>query len=214
MKADLDLFYNSIQSMTREDLLLLAVEQYKQLDELKLHQAENSRIETEIHIQYSQLKDDYEKLQKNFDAIAKDNAKLHDRLNLKNKAIFGSHTEKLLSIFNKSTDTEEFEDESQLEDNYTDTSFDDTKIVNLESYKEGKNDSGKTDNSGKSKDKKNAKNLASRKSKLKESAHKLPRMESYHLDVAALDAKYGKGNWSIVFWKSYETIEKIPFQNS
>lgn len=50
MKADLDLFYNSIQSMTREDLLLLAVEQYKQLDELKLHQAENSRIETEIHI--------------------------------------------------------------------------------------------------------------------------------------------------------------------
>ena len=152
MKADLDLFYNSIQSMTREDLLLLAVEQYKQLDELKLHQAENSRIETEIHIQYSQLKDEYEKLLESFDAIAKDNAKLHDRLNLKNKAIFGSHTEKTLSVINQSSNINEFEDESQLEDDNTDTS-DDTKIVSLASYKEDKN--GKSD---KSKEKRNSKN--------------------------------------------------------
>lgn len=205
MNAEVDLFYNSIQAMTRNDLLLLAVEQYKALLEARIRQSENSRIETEIHIRYVELQDKYNKLLSDYNAIADDNVKLHDRLILKNKAIFGSHTEKMLSTLNKLSD-DEFEDECQVADE-DHGSVDESKIIDLLEYRDAKEPS-----TNESKNNRKKSSDSPGKSKLKESASSLPKKISYQLDVEALNTKYGEGNWSIAFWKKYETIEKVPLQ--
>jgi len=199
VKADSDYFYNSIQNLDRDSLIQLAVKLHAQLQELKIRQEENKRIETEVHIQYSELKEKYDELLVSYDAVVKDNAQMHDKLCLRNKAIFGSHTEKFLSNISENVNSKEIEDESQIENSAEDEN--DSKIKRVTSFNEKKSDLNKPV--------KRKTCVNKRKSGLKDSAAKLPRRISYKLDAKALNEKYGEGNWSIDFWKRYETIEKI-----
>lgn len=61
--------------------------------------------------------------------------------------------------------------------------------------------SGKKKHHGKTKGRPNLWNL---------SVKDLPQELSYLIDIDALDAMHGKGNWRIAFWNKTETVEKMP----
>lgn len=196
MKADREIFINSIQDFGRDRLLRLALAQYDELDSLKLIQYENERICTEAHIQYCEIKGTY-------DAVVKENADLKvalkkeiEKNNLKARSIFGRKTEGLLSLIDAADNkTEEPVDESAVEDG--DSSFErKSRLIDLEERKQ------KLQNSGSSAGTKKKRSLA-------ESMKNLPEELIYELKVDELNAMYGENNWRIAYWHSHCTLEKI-----
>jgi len=193
MRADREIFINSIQDYGRDRLLSLAVAQYDELDRLKLIQRENERIYTEAHIQYCELKGKH-------DATVKENADLKAALkkeieqnDLKARSIFGRKTEGLLSLIDAADNkTEEPVDESAVEDN--DSSYErKSRIIDLEERK------------------REQKNVGTKKKRsLAASMKNLPEELVYDLNVDELNAMYGENNWRIAYWHSHSTLEKIP----
>jgi len=193
MRADREIFINSIQDYGRDRLLSLAVAQYDELDRLKLIQLENERIYTEAHIQYCELKGKH-------DATVKENADLKAALkkeieqnDLKARSIFGRKTEGLLSLIDAADNkTEEPVDESAVEDN--DSSYErKSRIIDLEERK------------------REQKNVGTKKKRsLAASMKNLPEELVYDLNVDELNAMYGENNWRIAYWHSHSTLEKIP----
>lgn len=196
MRADREIFINSIQDYNRDRLLSLVTAQYDELDRLKLTQYENERIYTETHIQYCELKEKY-------DATVKENANLKvalkkeiEKNDLKARSIFGRKTEGLLSLIDAADNkTDEPEDESMVEDN--DASYErKSRIIDLKERK------GELRNSVSGAGTKKKKSLAS-------SMKNLPQELIYELKVNELNAMYGENNWRIAYWHSHSTLEKI-----
>lgn len=196
MRADREIFINSIQDYNRDRLLSLVTAQYDELDRLRLTQYENERIYTEAHIQYCELKEKY-------DATVKENANLKvalkkeiEKNDLKARSIFGRKTEGLLSLIDAADNkTDEPEDESMVEDN--DASYErKSRIIDLKERK------GELRNSVSGAGTKKKKSLAS-------SMKNLPQELIYELKVNELNAMYGENNWRIAYWHSHSTLEKI-----
>ncbi len=54
MRADREAFISQIKQFDRDTLLCLIVSLYDELSQLKMAQAENERVSTEAHIQFSE----------------------------------------------------------------------------------------------------------------------------------------------------------------
>ena len=117
MKADREAFIGRISILSRDDLFVLALSLYDEMEEMRLRQLENERISTEAHIQFSELNVKYT-------AVLTENENLKGLLQkeiekntLKTKSTFGRKTEGFLSMLDAADNPEEEPvDESDTED--------------------------------------------------------------------------------------------------
>lgn len=204
MKAETEAFRNRIKDLTYDELVEFTVSGYEKYCELKTRDEENQRICTEMHIQYSKLTEENRALREETCSLKDLLRKEVEKNTLKTRTTYGRSTEKLLSLINSAANKpEDFEDEDQEED-----SEKDNRIVAFP----GNRDKEKNGNAGNRKKaaKNTGRNRIPRKSGLKKSIENLPREILYLLDIPALNAVYGEGNWRIAFWREHISVEKIP----
>ena len=203
MRADVEKFKNQISGFDKDILLFICEKLFEYNLDLS---AENTQLQRNIDESayiYNDLKKKYETFESENKQLKELVGMLRDQIGLKNKTLFGATTEKFVSLVEAAANPpEEIEDESQVEDN------DESKVTNIDEYKNGK---GKGKKKGKSPHgKKKSKSKKGYTSSLKEAMEKLPKEISYDFDPSYYDEKYGAGNWGIAFWHVHETIEKIP----
>ena len=113
MKADEQAFYNFITSMSRDEVDKLAFDQYVTIRKMADREKANSRINTEMTIQYNDLLARYEAVCKELDDIKVLYQKEIDKNILKTRSVFGRKTEKTLDLISDTFDkSDEFEDVS------------------------------------------------------------------------------------------------------
>ena len=202
MKGERDISKMELDGLPYNELLEVATLLQGLCRELNDRETANRRINTEVHIQFANLKNENTALKKENEELKALYQKEVDKNLLKTKTTYGKSTEKLLSLIGAADNKpEDFEDESQDED--TDGSGKSGRIVNFPGGKDENKDKGTE--TGKEGKKKNH-----GKSSLKKSIEGLPREIQYLLDVATLNAEYGEGNWRIAFWRQHISVERIP----
>lgn len=197
-------FYESLEHMNPSGLKRLAAEQHDTIVELELREKANNRINTEVAIQYAALQEKYSALKADYDKLNVLYNRELEKNDLKVRSTFGRKTEKFTALVSSTQNkASEFEDESQIEEGEDAAAA--TKGQAPDFSKKQRDDGRKGSGAAKRQGQK-----TSRKSKLKDSMAKLPREYFYIYDEEELDRKYGKGNWRIAYWHSYETVEKVP----
>lgn len=197
MRADRDTFINLISDYDRESLIPLTVSLYDELSETRLMQSENDRINTEVHIQFSELREKYDGLLKENLELKALLAKEIDKNTLKTRSTFGRSTEKLLPLIDAAGHRiDEPEDEGDAGDESVLTGRK-PRVIDFPGKKQGCNDSESgTRNQTK-------KSLAS-------SAEGLPKEILYDIDIRGLNESYGQYGWRIAHWHRHRTIEVMP----
>jgi hypothetical protein len=199
MRADKDGFINLISGYDREQLIALAVSLYDEASQLRLIHSENSRINTEVHIQFSALKEKADALSIENQELKVLLAKEIDKNTLKNKSTFGRSTEKFLPLIDAADNrTDEPEDESDIVDAST-TTEKSARLIDFPGKKQ-------EDNKGKIGIKK------TKKKGLVTSAKNLPKELVYDIDPSELDRLYGQNGWRIAYWHPHRTVEVIPLK--
>ena len=199
MLADEQIFINSIAPYSEQELKAECLFLYRENRQLKLDRSASERINTETFLQYDQLKTANESLAKENKELKELLEKAINKYALRARSTFGRKTEGLLSLIDSvSNKADEIEDEAQCEENWPENVPACTKIVDFAPRKKDK--TNRTDAAPGKKAKQN---------RLSKSMQDLPKEICYDIDAAALNEKYGAGNWRIAFWHAHTTLEKI-----
>jgi len=197
MRADRVSFINLIGGYSRENLISLTVSLYDELKETRLMQGENDRINTEAHIQFSELREKYEGLLQENLELKTMLSKEIDKNTLKTRSTFGRSTEKLLPLIDAADNPmDDQQDEGDAGDNPV-LPERKSRIIDFPGKKRGYNDS----ESGTRNQKK--KSLAA-------SAEDMPKEILYDIDIKKLNELYGQYGWRIAHWHRHRTIEVMP----
>lgn len=136
MRADRDNFIDSMNSPDNTELRSLCIRLYDELTEITLVGNANDRINTESTIAYLRMEKELAETKKNLKERDKIISSLSEQLSLKTRTVFGRSTEKFIADIEEACDhTEEFVDESDVEDNDVHVKNDIGSIVSLEEYK-------------------------------------------------------------------------------
>lgn len=204
MKGERDISKMELEGLPYGELLEVATLLQGLCRELNDRETANQRINTEVHIQFNDLKDKFDALKKENEELKALYQKEADKNLLKTRSTYGKSTEKLLSLISSADNKpEDFEDERQEED--TGDAVKDGRIVSFPGGKNADGNGGNGPGTGKGGRKKQA-----GKNSLKRSVENLPREILYLLDAAALNDEYGEGDWRIAFWRRHISIERIP----
>ncbi|MDO4476211.1 MAG: IS66 family transposase [Lachnospiraceae bacterium] len=171
---------------TRDELLAVIVS-LRQEKELQLtYRAENERAMKSMTLEYAQLLQENERLQKENQHLSQLLTLTQDKEQLKTKAIFGRGTEKLDDLLENGKIIELI-DEATTEDSG--------------SY--GQSSSRTT--AGMHAPKKKGKKRQAKKVDL----DALPQRSCFLCDIKKFDELYGKGGWRIAHWRSRRTVEVV-----
>lgn len=217
MRADRDKFIDSMNSLDNTELRSLCLRLYDELTEITLVGNANDRINTESTIAYLRMEKELAETKKNLEERDKMISSLSEQLSLKTRTVFGRSTEKFIADIEEACDhTEEFVDESDIEDNDAHDKNDIGSIVSLEEYKKCRAEENTDPGTKKNKKKnvslsspKSGNDKAPRLSKLYESLKDLPMQLVYDLDIDKLNEDYGEGNWRIARWHEHFVVEKV-----
>ena len=205
MNAEEKNFIDYLDTLDRDGLKRIAMDEHRSRIELELREEANQRISTEMHIQHSDLLKKYETVSKELADLKVLYQKEVEKNVLKTRSTFGRSTEKFTDLVNAANNKEDdFEDEAQIEpDENTRTG----RIIDFSSKRsESSKDDGPDSGNGSGNRKKE------RKSTLKASMEKLPHELTYDIDIDNLNEMFGVGNWRIAYWHKHELLEKIPIQ--
>lgn len=190
---DLKLIENELL-MSRDELLAVILEDRRRALDRTNYRIENDRV-LEI------MSRDYRALETKMAALAAENERLRSLLAhtsdiaaLRTDKLFGRGTEKLADVLDglpAQAEIDEAEEELAEE------------LPNVSAF----GTRGAAKNSKKASGKK-----GKRVGKREEDLSKLPQEQRFLLDIAALDKKYGAGNWRIAFWHGRTTLEVRPEQ--
>lgn len=202
MKAEERQFIETLEGLDRSELVKITISEHKARIELETREASNERINTEVHIQYMELKEKYDTLLEEHHQLKEAYYKEIDKNALKNRSIFGRSTEKLLSLISEAVDKPEgYEDESEIEDS-SDNSETRGRVVAFPGSTDPE-DAGKK--GGKTPGKRSGK-----KNSLKDSLKNLPQDIVYQINFALLNSLIGDDVWRIVSWREHWTVERLP----
>lgn len=219
MTSDRDAFLATITSYTNDQLIALVCMQYDRIRELEMHETENARINTEVHLEYRKVCEERDSLKDEVLKLKSALQKEIDKDKLLNRNVYGRSTEKFLDSLQGGTDSS-FIDEDQEESREPHAGrvidpavLQEALAKNAAASDDQKTDSrdrkDKQDGGGKGSGRHHGKNRG-QKDPLRESANELPQEIEYNYDPDELDRLYGKGNWRIAYWQETKTIEKLP----
>ncbi len=214
MKATLEAFLQSLQGLSREQLI-------QKLVHMKENEMNQSVVLTEMRKTSTAMTKEYAKIQETNKKLTEDNARLRKEnktLCEKNahllRKIFGQQSEKVIYMDEESDpedplaeDAAECEDTEEVPDRQPKTKTTDSSVDSSagSSAVPPENSNGTTGSSrgngsqGKPKKPRKGMNLDN-----------MPQDHIFDVDVAKLDAMYGPGNWEIINWHVRKKVQRIP----
>jgi hypothetical protein len=197
MKATLEAFLQSLQKLSREQLIQKLV----QMKENEMNQSvilrEMQNTSTAMTKDYSKVQETNRKLQAENAQLKKDNKKLCEQNAQLLRKVFGRQSEKVIYM----------DEEPALEDPLsedaaeTDESTSDKPAVSPLAPTTTK--TGLIVLQGK-------KGMGGRKPRQGMNLDKMPADHLFKVDAEKLDAMYGEGNWEIISWHIRRKVERIP----
>ena len=203
MQADLERFFeNEVAEPVSDHICAVIISLWERVNELENEKTVNDRIHTEMAIRFQQKSDAYDQLLEKYNDVQKQLACALDTVALKNKAIFGSHTEKMLGLIEGSADKHAIpEDEAQEEQEETAESTGNSKTSVFPEPADQREKKEKVSSAVEKK---------KRTRRLKSSLDSLPQEYEFLLDTDKLNQEYGEHNWRITGWHAHQTLEKLP----
>lgn len=197
MKATLEAFLQSLQKLSREQLIQKLV----QMKENEMNQSviltEMRNTSTAMAKDYSKLQESNRKLQAENTQLKKDSKKLCEQNAQLLRKVFGRQSEKMIYMDEEPTTEDPLsEDVSEAEESQED-------LPEVTPVTPPTKSAGLTVLSGQ-------KGKGGRKPRRGMNLDNLPVDHLFHVDAAQLDAMYGDGNWSIVSWHVMRKVERIP----
>jgi transposase len=193
MRKDLQRLYDSLDTISSEELrssLRAVLMEYSDLLDLS---GEKERISTEMAIQFSKMKVRLSGAEKENGLLKKENLRLTEQLNLRKKELFGRASEKTSGIFGTALSDEVYEDPLS-EDLVSREMSADASCCRI-----GLVESGNKHRNGNKQKGKRTKDLSG-----------VPKKTEFLLDIDELDRIYGSGNWRIFNWTRYEEYISVP----
>ena len=197
MKATLEAFLQSLQELSREQLI-------QKLVQMKENEINQSVILTEMRNTSTAMTREYNKIQESNKKLRAENAQLridNERLCEQNtqllRKVFGRQSEKMIYMDEEtspedplSEDAEEMA-ESQEKQSAVPPDTQPAKSTGLSVLPGKKSKGGKKQRKGMNLD-------------------KMPADHIFDVDTAKLDAQFGEGNWTIISWHVRRKVERIP----
>ncbi len=225
MRDDLRKLSEDLAGMSREDLIRTAMELIRDKDELLAREAERSRADTEMALQFGQMKAELEGARKENLYLKKENKDLHDQLKLRKNDLFGCSSERSAGLPGQASSecpdplseealpSGEGDAVSQGPDNGSRPSADDPE--NRESAQArpkapaeeeipvpAEEGGGVPSVTGRGKKGSRTGNGGRKKTDIS----RLPRRTVFHFNKEELDREYGEGNWRISGWQESEEV--------
>ena len=198
MRAELEELHSRLETMSREEVILFALELAEKSMEKDARLEIAGSAATEMAIQFQQARDENAALRKENKELLRQNRDLSDQLQMRKKDLFGRKSENASGVIGSiyEEDPEDPIDESSPEPEDNGSPDGHGRADAIAAYEEAKRSRG----SGKPRAKKVP-------GKRKADLDSLPTRTVYELDVEDLNQKYGEGNWRIAFWRTEDTIE-------
>ena len=200
MKATLEAFLQSLQKLSREQLIQKLV----QMKENEMNQSviltEMRNTSTAMTREYSKILETNKKLQEENAHLKKEKKSLCEEITHLLRKIFGRQSEKMTYM----------DEESDLEDPLSE------EMVETEEAADEQPDGQSTEPPAGSGGMitlpggKGTKGKGKPKPRQGMNLDKLPVNHIFDIDAAALDAMYGEGNWEIISWHVRRKVERIP----
>lgn len=227
MRDDLRKLSEDLEAMSREDLIRTAMELIRDKDELLAREAERSRADTEMALQFGQMKAELEGARKENLYLKKENKELHDQLKLRKNNLFGCSSERSAGLPGQASS----ECPDPLSEEALPTGGEDTASEapgngssdthgNPESRQKGEcapagekaPDPADTEEcgtmpSGNGPGKKGPR--TGNGGRKKTDISRLPRRTVFHFNKEELDREYGEGNWRISGWQESEEVVAV-----
>ena len=189
MRKDLRGLYDRLDTMSRDQMAEAFRSVLEAYSETLARTDTLESVQTEMSVQYQKMKEELSSAQKENEFLKQENLRLTEQLSLRKRDLFGSSSEKSDAVLEKALSGEE--DEDPLQDEELPEKIPAGQGI-LARLQEKKSPRGKK-----------------RPGKREEDLSSLPHRTEFLLDIDGLNEQYGEGNWSIVHWTEYRTIESV-----
>lgn len=210
MKATLEAFLQSLQGLTREELIQkLLLMKENELDQSVILK-ELRKTSTEMAKEYTRILEANKKIEEENASLKKDNKKLCEQNAQLLRKVFGRQSEKTIYMDDEtapedplSEDTDGTEEEAETPPTTSAESSDNTDVTvppeGNETKGSGSKGSGPKGTETKPRKKRQGMNLDG-----------MPADHIFAVDAEKLDALYGEGNWEIINWHVRRKVKRIP----
>ena len=224
MRDDLRKLSEDLEAMSREDLIRTAMELIRDKDELLAREAERSRADTEMALQFGQMKAELEGTRKENLYLKKENKDLHDQLKLRKNDLFGCSSERSAGLPGQaSSECPDPLSEEALPTGGEDAASKAPENGSPDTHRkpagiqkeEGASASEEAPASAETEEIGNRPSGTGRGEKgprtgnggrKKTDISRLPRRTVFHFNKEELDREYGEGNWRISGWQESEEV--------
>lgn len=200
--ASVKRFSDSLLPMKKEEIIRIAVGLFEKNENLTAKLTENQNANTEMALQFQQMKDELKGAKEELEILRKQNQHLTGVNVIRAKDLYGRSTEKTKDIFDMAS--EEKKDADPLDE---DASQED---VPEEPEKKEEEPSGEKTPEGEKGDGKNRNGeKKKRKKKRSKDLSGLPECRIFDYDIQKLNEQFGEGNWRFSFWHAHVTVEVV-----
>ena len=206
LAATVEAFRHSLEGKTKAETDEIAVRYFCAWNDAEIHLKENENANTEMAVQFQQMKSQRDAALKELDILRKQNLHLTGVQTIQTNELFGRSTEKTKDILGQVLDDgipkEDplAEDSEETKDN-TDAETEDNREVrkkNLQLIKAIIIQLFGDTNGHEKKERKKRMDLSG-----------LPVQNVFDYDIDELNRKYGEGNWRFAFWSERRSVERV-----
>ena len=206
LAATVEAFRHSLEGKTKAETDEIAVRYFCAWNDAKIHLKENENANTEMAVQFQQMKSQRDAALKELDILRKQNLHLTGVQTIQTNELFGRSTEKTKDILGQVLDDgipmEDplAEDGEETKDN-TDTETEgnrEARKKNLQLIKAIIIQLFGDTNGHEKKERKKRMDLSG-----------LPVQNVFDYDIDELNRKYGEGNWRFAFWSERRSVERV-----
>lgn len=204
LEAERQRIYSELSSKTREELLDLLMKEVLDNDALKARESENEKVFTRMAKDYALEKERSARLEKEIRLLKEQNAHLTGIRDLQAKDLFGRSTEKADALSRGETQDNPLSEDA-CGDALSGSQTAGGKAPSPERNSSGSGHSGcarsGSHRGGKGRPGRKAPDLS-----------RLPHHTTYDFNadtIDEMDRRYGKGNWTIRFWRCHKKVERL-----
>lgn len=198
LEAERQQIYSELSSKSKDELLDLLMRKIIENDSMKAREAANEKVYQQIALDYARNKEEVARLRKENRVLKEQNEHLTSIRGLQAKDLYGRSSEKTRDLLG-----EELPDDP-LSEAAEESSHD---------GKQSREPSKEPPASGKpSSDRKGASDRHRKGGRKPADRSRMPHHTTYDFNadtIAAMDKKFGKGCWTIKFWRHHEKAERL-----
>ena len=205
LAAAVEAFRRSLEGKTKAETDEIAVRYFCAWNDAEIHLKENENANTEMAVQFQQMKSERDAALKELDILRKQNQHLTGVQTIQTNELFGRSTEKTKDIFGQVLDDgipqkDPLAEDSEETKGNADAEAENDRETRKKIHQRIKNIIRLLNDL-------NGRGKEERKKRMDLSG--LPVQNIFDYDIDELNRKYGEGNWRFAFWSERRTVERV-----